>query len=336
MPGCLARREVLQPEPPCDLPGARSLLEESLHRTDTADVVGEAPGETEGLFALQQLDLAGRKGARHVAHAPRVAEREVRRLLHGRREGLHLPPADALPRGPGGDLLDLALERAGVVADELDEPAGRVVVDADARALELHPHPGREVVDFALPGLALGHVEAEDSPRGPARRLETRELRRVAHEREHRARRGTRQVANDRLGVRLLPALDPLDDDEPLPASEEAERVRRRDHVLSGGGLGEEMLDRPLGKARAQPAEGERDLRQIAAGDQVGGLERLCGHLEPAYVSPRFAPSACARHSRRRPSRPGRCGRCEARASLQARRGSTASDGRSRFALRPR
>ncbi len=124
-----------------------------------------------------------------------------------------------------------------------------------------------------------------------------------ADEREDSTRVRAANVLRHGLDVALLPPLDLLDDDEPLASSEQSERVRRRDSVGPGRALGRETLDRALGEARAEAADGESDLRLIAARDQVRGLERLGCHRASLGRAPCVPPDqAAVRTSILRPS----------------------------------
>ena len=176
---------------------------------------------------------------------------------------------------PGRELVDLGLERERVRADELDEPCDCVLVGAYAGPLELHPRPGDVIRRLAVPRPADRDVEAQHVTGAGAGFGEAGVPGGVAGKRQHRPGRRGLEVDDDRLGIRLLPALDPADEHESLAATEQAERVRGSDRVLPGGGGCVELVDRPLLEPPPQPAQSERDLRQVGAGDQVDRLQLL-------------------------------------------------------------
>lgn len=195
------------------------------------------------------------------------------------------------------------MERECVRPDQLDESLDRFRVDADARRDELSAYPGRVVVLLAAAPLSLRHVVAENVPDRSDRVRQPGELPGLADEREDSTRVRAANVLRHGLDVALLPPLDLLDDDEPLASSEQSERVRRRDSVGPGRALGRETLDRALGEARAEAADGESDLRLIAARDQVRGLERLGCHRASLGRAPCVPPDqAAVRTSILRPS----------------------------------
>ena len=171
---------------------------------------------------------------------------------HGRVGGcrdelLHLALADRLTVGPGGDLLDLARQRAHVVPDEMQEGGAGVGLGPDA----LLPEP----IGDPLLQTALGDVEHEQAF-APDRLGQRRVL---LHAPDRRARApspgegdaryattacdvgGFPAVAQLTLGVR--PAVDVVDDDQPA-VTEEASCVAKRDDVGARALDGGDELDR--------------------------------------------------------------------------------------------
>ena len=193
----------------------------------------------------------------------------------------------------GGELLDLATrDRARRSAQSaifstsvasavrssptmLDEGARRLADrPASAGALEARSHPAREV---ARPRRVVRQHLAR--PRATACASFGAAKRLLRDEREHGAGRRLPEVGLDRPDVLGLPALDVLDDDEPSAlAGKETERVAGGDRVLSRRRLGGERLDGLGAEARAQAPKREADLRPVAAGQEVDGLERLLAH----------------------------------------------------------
>ena len=79
--------------------------------------------DEEGLGAVE----VGLEGAEHLAGvpgAPRIGQPPGGRLACVDGQCLDIAGGDGLLAGPGGDLLDLALELVEVVADECDERLG--------------------------------------------------------------------------------------------------------------------------------------------------------------------------------------------------------------------
>ena len=220
-----------------------------------------------------------------VALRPGVGERERRRLGDGRDEQLDLVLADRLVPGPERELVDLVRELVEVLPDEVDQSGARVGLGARARLAEAVGDP---LVDVALRDLVREHL-----PRLRARLRQRRVLLQLlGDEREHRAGRRGGEVRLDRLHVGDLPAVrepalgvaaavDALDDDEPGVA-EEAADVAERGRLLSRYLLRRDQLHGLGLEVAAEPAERRLDLRAVAPGEQVDGLQvgRL-GHASP-------------------------------------------------------
>ena len=270
------REELLDVErmplhPRSRLARAQTLLGQQLAVTHAADVADEQTDQRRHRArhrvagALEQR-LAGGQRSREVAPPPRVGELVARHLRTAGGELLDLADTDGVAARPGRDLVDLGRELVRVLADDLDEQANRVRVDVHAAFGELLRHP--------LGDAAFRNVVDEDVARLRARLPERRVLLELGgDEREHGVGSGAREVRRDRLDVGGLPALDVLDDDEPAAAAEQAQRVARRDGVVTAGLERGEELDAVLADPVAQPPERALDLRPVAAGDQVDGLE---------------------------------------------------------------
>src|SRR5581483_3539781 len=147
----------------------------------------------------------------------------------------------------------------------------------------------------------------------------------------------------DRLGVRGLPALDLVDDHEPALAEEEAERVARGDGLVARDLARAQVLGRVVADALTQPAHRARDLRTVAAVQEVDGLELARRHdakhrtrrgagprrgLPPPRASGSALPGARRRSARSR--------RGTTRTSRSAARAAARRAGRSPRAVRAR
>ena len=116
---------------------------------------------------------------------------------------------------------------------------------------------------------------------------------------------GAARYADDLLHVGGLPALGLFDDHEPL-AAEEAHRVARRDHVLRRRVARVEMLGRVVADAVTQAAQRAHDLRPVAAGEQIGGLQLGRRHDAKHRRQPGAPRSEQGGRSARADLRPGR------------------------------
>ena len=222
---------------------------------------------------MLEVGLARGEGPREVAVAPGVGDGPGGGLGSGRGKLLDVTARHRFAFRPVGDLVHLGREGGKVVPDDLDERPCRTLVGLNARALEARPHPGRQVA--RLRRLVRQHLAG---PGDGLRELRTAKLL-LGDEREHGARSGLAQVGLDRSDVLGLPTLDVLDDDEPpVVAAEEAERVAGRHRLLAGGRLGRERLDGLGAEAGAQAPERKADLGPVAAGEEVHGLETLLRH----------------------------------------------------------
>ena len=193
----------------------------------------------------------------------------------GAYEKLDLALSDRLTRGPGRDLVRLDRQLVEVVADEVDERTACGRVGGRAGARELLADPFRQVALVDLVGEELAGLRGELGEGRVFSQL-------VGDERQHGLRGGALQVRLDRLRVGRLPAVDLGHDHESSAVREESQRVARSDGVLPTRVAGEERLDRAHVEARAQPFERARDLRPVAPGQHVDGLQVGLGHRRQA------------------------------------------------------
>ena len=125
---------------------------------------------------------------------------------------------------------------------------------------------------------------------------------------------GAAEVGDDRLDVGGLPAVaelalgvgpavDVVDDDE-TPVTEQAARIAERDDVGARRLERGDALDRLGHEMRAQPCDGRLDLRAVAAGDQVGGLQLDVGHTRtlPRTINASVSRAGCEATRSVRPS----------------------------------
>ena len=161
---------------------------------------------------------------------PRIGERERRHLAERHDELADGLPLERLAVRPRDELRDLVGEvvEVGVLPlrdDGVEQRAAEVAVDRDAVPRELLHDP----VDHLL---ALDVVDEDVAVLRDGLRQRRVLAQLAGDEREHRARRGVGRVRRHGLDVVRAPAFDGVDDDEPL-ASEEPERVARRDGVVA-------------------------------------------------------------------------------------------------------
>ena len=262
-------------------------------------------------IAFQDLFAQAQERSR-VALAPDVGEPIVRRLGQRWYERLDLALADRLPVRPCRQLLHLARELLRVVPDQLEQRGARLGLRLRAVELELLRNPARQALLHDLVRQHLARLCA-----GPRQRRVLLQL--LGDEREHRSGRRGREVGLDRLHVGDLPAVrepfvrvpaavDALDDDEPGVA-EEAADVAERGRVFSRHLLRRDQLHSLGLEVAPEPSERRLDLRAVAPGEQVDGLQvgRL-GHASTLLNAP-SGQSAAARPIRPRPARPRRFGR---------------------------
>ena len=217
--------------------------------------------------ALEQR-LRGPQDGGDVARTPRVGEGEARRLGPPRDERLDISLRHVLAARPRGELVDLGCELVQVVADQLDQRAAALRVGGRAAQLELLRHPAGKA--------PLGHVPVQNLAGSRSDLRDRRVLLQFAgDERQGRRRRRRLQVRGDRLRVRGLPGLRLGDDDQAPVAREQPERVAHGDDVLPRRRARRVQLHGVGGEAGSEALERAIDLRPVAAGHQVNGLELL-------------------------------------------------------------
>ena len=245
---------------------------------------------------LEQV-LGGAQHAGDVAVAPRVGEREARRLRPGRDELLDLGGADLVARRPRRELVDLRRELVEVVADQLDQQPARLGVARGAAQLELLADPA-----------ARGHGSARRRAaprRGPATALAIGAsfFSSPATSASVVPGSGAARYSPTAFASARLPRLHPGDDHEPACPSRTARgRCRRR--------------RRRRRRSRRRRAARPRRPRSGHAGGATA--RSTFGRSVPAIRYAGFSSSATGakhrrrRRGRRRPPRP-RPGRSPAR-----------------------
>ena len=141
--------------------------------------------------------------------------------------------------GPRRNLVRLGGERSEIVADDLDQRAGRVGIGRRAVRLELRPDPARQV--SGLRGDVVQHLAG--FPHRFRQRVAAQRL--TGDERKDGSRNRVGEVGQDGLDVRLSPPFDALDDDQPptVAPGEQAEGVAGCDRVVAARRVGREQLD---------------------------------------------------------------------------------------------
>ena len=280
--------------------------------------------------------LAHGKGACGVALGPGFRELVDRHIRVRRHERLDLTLADRLVPCPRGDLVHLGLQRAEIVADELDEGGDGLRLGARTALLELVGDPPLQ--------LSLGDVVAQHSPGFLGCLPECRaRLELLGDEGENRRGSGAREVAGDRVDVGRLPAapastvcLHPVDvgnDDEPCVA-EQASGVAEADHRLAWGVERRDGLDRLDLEMAAQACDRRLDLRAVAPGDEVDRLVGSVSHVR--HTSAPFERSGAGRRIRRRRVRLRRFDRARGPVHSRAQRRSRPAGVRNRCSGRTR
>ena len=228
-----------------------------------------------GRAERSRISSHARSARGRVAPPPGVGEREDRRLRPRRREPLHVAIGDRLAVGPDRELLDLGRELVHVVADELEQRAARLRIRLRVLQAELLRHP--------LGERALRHVVGQDVPHLRDRLAERGvRLHLGRDEREHRLGRRRRrysvtafrsaafQPPVSRPSAFGVPSTSSTTTSRPPPKSPRALQARPPPPRSSRA---PKELDRLVVEARAEAAERPRDLRPVAAGDEVGARE---------------------------------------------------------------
>ena len=231
----------------------------------------------------------------HVALTPRVGQRPGCLLARRRREPPHLVDAERLAVAPRSASLSISRSSSSFSSPTISRSAWQA-------SLPISIPCSRKRLAIQRVEVLAHRVDEDVADLGDGLAERRVRLQLLAHEAEHRARRGRAEVIGDRVDVRCLPAAASAGPQSPRRPSTSVTRTRRAspssDPALQAATTSApEAPPPPRRTARShrdrsgprRRSSADLDLRPIVAGDDVGGLELRRGHVATLDVRFRIA-----------------------------------------------